>query len=96
MPIAEIEKSDKQLFEAAKVVYDLAFEPGELDMKTKVLIALALDALHGASAGVKSLSDSARKLGATDAQIAEAIRIAYMTSGMGTLAASRFAFANKP
>lgn len=92
MPIAILEKTDKPLFEAVKTVYDLATAPGELDMKTKVLIMLALDAFHGASAGVKVLSSAARELGATDTQILETLRLAYVTAGMSTLVTSKAAF----
>jgi alkylhydroperoxidase/carboxymuconolactone decarboxylase family protein YurZ len=92
MPIAEIEKIDQQLFEAVKNVYDLAMAPGELDIKTKVLITMTLDAFHGAGAGVKVLAEAARKLGVTDGQIKEALRLAYATSGMSALVASRAAF----
>jgi alkylhydroperoxidase/carboxymuconolactone decarboxylase family protein YurZ len=91
-PIADIEKTDKQLFEAVKNIYDFTMAPGELDTKTKMLIMIALDAYHGASEGVEILSDRARKLGATDSQIAETLRVAYLTKGMGTLVASRFAY----
>jgi alkylhydroperoxidase/carboxymuconolactone decarboxylase family protein YurZ len=66
--------------------------PGELDIKTKVLITLALDAFHGAGGGVKVLAAAARNLGVTDGQIKEALRIAYSTSGMSALVASRAAF----
>jgi alkylhydroperoxidase/carboxymuconolactone decarboxylase family protein YurZ len=95
MPIAEIEKIDKQLFEVVKKTYDLAMAPGELDIKTKVLITLAIDAVMGADAGVRTLAATAKKLGVTDAQIVETIRIAYVTSGMGTLVAARSAFMEK-
>jgi len=95
MPIAELEKTDKQFFEMVKNVYDLSMAPGELDIKTKVLITLALDVFHGADAGVRTLAATARKLGITDAQIIETLRIAYVISGMGTLVASRSAFEEK-
>jgi alkylhydroperoxidase/carboxymuconolactone decarboxylase family protein YurZ len=95
MPIAELEKTDKQFFEMVKNVYDLAMTAGELDIKTKVLITLALDASLGANAGVRTLATTARRLGITDTQIAETLRIAYVTSGMGTLVASRSAFEEK-
>lgn len=95
MPIAEIEKIDKQMFEIVENAYDLAMAPGELDVKTKVLITLGIDASLGADAGVRPLAATARKLGATDAQIVETLRIAYVTAGMGMLVASRSAFGEK-
>jgi alkylhydroperoxidase/carboxymuconolactone decarboxylase family protein YurZ len=67
--------------------------PGALDQKTKVLITLALDAAHGAREGVVSLAGQARSLGASDAEIAEAIRIAYFVAGNSVLAAAGAAFA---
>jgi alkylhydroperoxidase/carboxymuconolactone decarboxylase family protein YurZ len=90
--IAELEKTDKRFFESVKLVYDLATGPGELDGKTKILISLALDAALGLPNGVKALADTARSMGISDAQIAEALRLAYLTAGMGTLAASKAAF----
>jgi alkylhydroperoxidase/carboxymuconolactone decarboxylase family protein YurZ len=92
MPIAELEKTDKQFFEAVRNVYDLATGPGELDGRTKILISLALDAALGMPAGVKALAGVARNMGVTDAQIAEVLRLVYLTAGMGTLGASKAAF----
>jgi alkylhydroperoxidase/carboxymuconolactone decarboxylase family protein YurZ len=66
--------------------------PGELEPKVKALIAMALDAYANSPAGVKSLSKSARALGATEGEIAEALRIAYYVAGMKTLAATCSAY----
>lgn len=41
-----------------------SFEDGVLSKKTKYLIALALDASHGATEGVKALALEAKKNGA--------------------------------
>jgi len=90
--VSNLEKSDPKLFQTVASLFDLAMMPGELDAKTKILIALAIDAFAGSSEGVRSLSGAARGMGITDGQIAEALRIAYMISGNGTLGAVQAAF----
>ncbi|MFZ5626982.1 MAG: carboxymuconolactone decarboxylase family protein [Bacillota bacterium] len=64
----------------------------KLPIGAQALIALALDAYANSSGGVKSLARTARELGATVGEIAEALRIAYMVAGMGTLVTSRSAY----
>lgn len=91
-PLMGIQKTDPALFEEISRLYDLAMSPGELDAKTKVLMVMALDAFHGAAGGVKTLAKAARAMGATEGQIAETLRLAYSTAGMGTLFTSRAAY----
>lgn len=60
-----------------------AFSDGALPKKTKYLIALALDAQHGAIHGVTSLGKAALAAGATKEEILEAVRVAYFVAGVG-------------
>mgnify|MGYP000273900136 CR=1 FL=1 len=90
--IQELKESDPKFFEQIAEIFELAMAPGELDSKTKILIAMTLDALSGSKDGVRMLSNVARHLGVTDAQIAEALRIAYFVAGNSVLAASNAAF----
>ena len=53
--------------------------------KNKLLIAMAFDASHGAVGGVRSLATQALKAGATKAEIAEALRVAYLLTGIGSV-----------
>lgn len=85
--ITALEKSDPELYKAVSGLFDLSMAPGGLDAKTKVLIALAIDAFSGSAEGVRSLAAAARGMGITEGQISEAVRIAYMISGNKTLAA---------
>ncbi|MBI2304031.1 MAG: carboxymuconolactone decarboxylase family protein [Chloroflexi bacterium] len=66
--------------------------PGALDAKTKALITLALDTAGGHPDGVKSLAGRARSLGASEAEIVETLRLAFMVSGVPGLVTSRAAF----
>lgn len=83
---------DPELYKAVVQVSDTAFSGKALDMKTKLLISLALDALEGANSGVISLAKQAREAGASNEEIIETLRIAYYIAGMRTLAAGNGAF----
>lgn len=86
--VQAIEAVDPAFHQEITRIFDLAMAPGELDVKTKILIALALDALIGSSEGVASLAKVARGMGITDAQMSEALRIAYMVAGNGVLSSA--------
>lgn len=86
--LEEIKAYDPELYEAANRVVDTAYAEGALDTKTKLLIAVALDALSGSQGGVTSLSGKARAAGATEAEIKEAIRMAYYIAGMKVIQAA--------
>lgn len=90
--IKVLEEKDPVLYSLVTDLMEKALAPGALDAKTKVLITLALDALKGAEGGVAVLSRQARELGASEAEIAETLRLAYFVSGMSTLATSSVAW----
>ncbi|MHB8780291.1 MAG: carboxymuconolactone decarboxylase family protein [Candidatus Geothermincolia bacterium] len=62
--------------------------PGELDAKTKILVSLALDAAFGAAEGVRALSIAARSAGASEAEIREVLRQAFLMGGIPAAVAS--------
>lgn len=72
--IAQLEAADR-----------FVFDDGALPAKTKLLIALAFDAAHGAADGVGALARRAMKAGATPAEVAEAVRVAAHLAGVGAL-----------
>ncbi len=87
-----LENSDPDFAQAIEKVASSAMAPGALDQKTKLLIALALDAAHGAGEGVASIANLLRAQGTSDAEIAEALRIAYFAFGNSILVTSSAAF----
>lgn len=89
--IQNLEKVDNELFKIAKEKQDLIMRPGSLDVKTKFLILLSLDVLAGSS-GVKGISEAARKAGASEEEIIESLRIAYLVAGNKVLNTSMNAF----
>ena len=56
------------------------------------MISLAVDAAEGATQGVAAISDILRKMGVTDEQIAEVLRITYFAKGNTVLSQSMAAF----
>lgn len=53
--------------------------------KFKPLIAMAQDAAHGASEGVKALAQAAQQAGSTKEEITEALRVAQYATGVGSV-----------
>ena len=90
--VEAVKATDEELYEIITKNMDLALADGALDQKTKVMITMALDAFAGAVEGVKSLSQRARDLGATEDEIKEVLRISYMVASMKTLATTRAAY----
>lgn len=82
---------DPALAEAVDRLWQTA-NSGPLDAKTRTLITMALDCLNGAAGGVTSLANQARGLGATDAEIAQVLRLAHLVGGMNALMTGNAAF----
>jgi len=91
-PLQILEKIDPELLKIVKTTNDFALADGALPRKVKFLIAMALDASHGAVEGVRSLAQQAMKTGATREEIMEAIRVAQFVSGAGCVYTAARAF----
>lgn len=81
-PLAIFKTLDTELFDNIVQTRELAFTSGHLSLKHKLLIALALDASHGAVEGVKTLAKQALQQGATHGEILDAVRVVRYTSGV--------------
>jgi alkylhydroperoxidase/carboxymuconolactone decarboxylase family protein YurZ len=84
-PLKTLEKLDPELLKLVEEARQRAFSDGALPGKFKLLIALVLDAAHGAVDGVKSLAQAAMQAGATKEEISEALRVAQYVSGVGSV-----------
>jgi len=84
-PLDVIKKNDPELFDSISATRNLAFRDGALDVKSKLLIALAIDAAHGAVNGVKSLAMQALNSGATKEEIMETLHVTCFVSGAGSI-----------
>jgi len=82
-PLKIYEDLDPKLLQLVNDTKNLALADGALPRKIKLLIAMVLDAVHGATEGVQSLAREAIKAGATREEIAEALRVAQYVCGVG-------------
>lgn len=91
-PLQIFEKTDPQLLKLIESTSELALGDGALPRKFKLLIAMALDAAHGATQGVKALAQGAMQAGATKEEVSEALRVAYHINGAGSVYTAAPAF----
>ena len=91
-PLKVFEDLDPKLLEIVEKTRELALSDGALPRKIKFLIAMALDASHGASDGVKSLVQAAMHAGATREEVTETLRVAQFVSGAGSVYTAARAF----
>jgi len=82
-PLKVFEKLDPELLTLVRNTNTFALADGALPRKFKFLIAMALDASHGAVRGVRSLAEQAMKAGATKEEIAETVRVVQYITGVG-------------
>jgi len=91
-PLKVFEKIDPELLTLVKNTNTFALADGALPRKFKFLVAMALDASHGAVRGVRSLAEQAMKAGATKEEIAETMRVVQYISGVGGVYTAADAF----
>ena len=84
-PLEALGKLDPSMIERLGASDRFVFADGALPAKMKLLMALAFDAAHGAVDGVAALARRALEAGATAAEIAEAIRVAWHLAGVGSI-----------
>ncbi|MEO7327603.1 MAG: carboxymuconolactone decarboxylase family protein [Minicystis sp.] len=82
----EIAKVNPQLFELFLKWYSTTMEPGALDGKTKKLIALAVAYAIQEPYCIDSYSSSCTDAGITPEEMAEAVNVAAVIRGGGTVA----------
>lgn len=88
-----LQKNDPEFYKAALAVRELCYAPkAALDLKTKTLISMALDCVHGSSRGTANLTKRARALGASEEEIRETLRLVYSAAGNHILNTSMAAF----
>ena len=90
--LEQLEEKDPEFGELVSQVRAQSRAGGALSAKTKVLIAMALDAGMNHPNGVESLSAAAREQGATDEEILETIELVTSMCGLQGLATGMHAF----
>jgi alkylhydroperoxidase/carboxymuconolactone decarboxylase family protein YurZ len=90
--VEALEKNDPQLLRQMTSLRDFVSKDGALPAKVKTLMCMLGDAILGHSEGVKAIAEQARAQGATEAEIAETVRMAFFCAGMPGLVTGTFAF----
>lgn len=83
-PLEIYSKKDPELYKAIHSNRQMAFSDGALPVKTKLLIALAVDTVLSAENGVRHLALTALEAGAKKEEILDAVRVAYFINGVGS------------
>lgn len=89
--IEQLSHTDPTLFELVARQHDLVLGAEGVDSKITLLIMLAVDAFAGSS-GVAPLAALARRNGASEVEIGQAVRIASHVAGNRVLASAAAAF----
>ena len=84
-PLKILKSLDPELLKLVENTSEFALADGALPKKFKLLIAMTLDASHGAVQGVRALAQAAIQPGATKEEIMEALRVAQYISGVGSV-----------
>lgn len=90
--LATLAANDRELAKLFVANRDFVMTDGALSAKTKTLMTMLCDALCGREDGVAVIADRARGLGATEDEIAETLRVAYLMGGLPALVTGVNAF----
>jgi len=89
---AIIEENAPQLYQDVTSVREHVLSEGALPLKVKVMMTMLCDALLGHDDGVKNIANRARAVGATEAEIAETVGVAFVMGATPALVTGVNAF----
>ena len=82
----ELRRAIPDVYRGYAQLHSAALAPGELDVRTKELIALAIAVTRECDGCIAAHAQGAARAGATEAQVAEALGVAVlMNGGPGTV-----------
>jgi len=90
--IERLERNDVEFLDQVRGLSNLVMTDGALPAKTKLLMSVLGEALLRRDEGVRLAAGIARNVGATEAEINETIRIAFVLGGLPGLAAATQAY----
>ncbi|MDO9496948.1 MAG: carboxymuconolactone decarboxylase family protein [Nocardioides sp.] len=76
-----LRKAIPDVYQGFGQLHKAAFQAGDLDVKTKELIALAIGVVEGCDGCIASHAQGAAKAGATPQEAAEAIGVTFLMKG---------------
>ena len=81
-----------ETFKSINAAQDAVMKEGALSIKTKTLMMLLCDSLLAHPDGVANIARRARSLGASEAEIAETLAVAFLMGGLPGLVIGSNAF----
>ena len=87
-----LDQQDPEFAERLMDLMGMVNAGGALDTKTKTLMSLLGDAILGHGDGVAAIAGRARQQGASDQEIAETVRMAFLSGGLPALVTGLRAF----
>ena len=77
----DLRRAVPDVYTGFAALHRAAFAPGELDVRTKELIALAIGVVEGCDGCIASHAQAAARAGATKQEAAEAIGVTFLMKG---------------
>ncbi len=90
--IEKVEQRDAQFVHAYSAMREQILKDGAIPAKYKLLMGMITDAITAHPDGVKTLADNARAAGVSEAEITEAVEVAYLWGGTAALVMGANAF----
>ena len=90
--VERLERNDTEYLDEVRAIGNLVMTDGALPAKTKLLMTLLGEALLRRDEGVRLAAGIARNVGATEAEIRETVRIAFVLGGLPGLSAATAAY----
>lgn len=87
-----VEKNDPEFVDFLAADRDFVMQDGAIPAKYKILMTMVIDALLAHDAGVATIANRARDSGASEDEIREAVRVAYLYGGTPALVSAINAF----
>jgi len=90
--VEALEKHDPDMLRHMQQVQEFAGQDGALPARIKTLMSMLGDAILAHPDGVKAIAARARAQGASEQEIAETVRMAFVIAGMPGLVTGTYAF----
>jgi alkylhydroperoxidase/carboxymuconolactone decarboxylase family protein YurZ len=87
-----VKENDPEFVDLLAADRELALKDGAIPAKYKMLMTMVIDAVMAHDSGVARIADRARGIGASEDEIKEAVRIAYLYGGTPALVSALNAF----
>lgn len=94
--IERLEQNDPEFVDQIRGLSNMLMTDGALPAKTKTLMTILGEALMRRDQGVQIIAGVARGVGATEEEIQETVRLAFLLGGLPALSAGTNAFIKKP